>query len=477
LNGLLERIQYGNGVAAEPLEVGMTDFVQCVPIRQRECARLFLVFALLVLFSLGCAEGSGNQALRTALLSEAGASAAGAGNDKWPQFRGPGGLGVSQAKTLPIRWSDSENVVWKTEIPGAGASSPVVYGHRVFCTYHTGYAVDPKNPGEINDLKRHLLCVDAATGKILWQREVTTVLPEERTPRFLSYTSSTPAVDAERVYCFFGKSGVVAFDHTGRQQWHASVGDRTHGWGSASSPILYRTLVIVNAFVECGQLVALDKETGKEVWRAGELKESWNTPILVNLPDGETELAVAIAGSILGFDPDTGAPLWSCRGHRWYIVPSMVAHEGVVYCLSGKGVEAAKAVRAGGRGDVSSTHVLWAARKGTNVPSPVYHRGHLYFAHEVSGTAYCLNAVTGEVVYEERLPRMGGIYASPVVGAEKLYYVSRGGGTAVLAAKPEYELLAHNRLEGDRRANASPAISGERLFLRLDRFLYCIGEK
>jgi outer membrane protein assembly factor BamB len=140
-------------------------------------------------------------------------------------------------------------------------------------------------------------------------------------------------------------------------------------------------------------------------------------------------------------------------------------------------VEATKAVRAGGRGDVSGSHVLWTARKGTNVPSPVYHQGHLYFAHEVSGIAYCLNAATGDVVYEERLPRMGGIYASPVLGAGKLYYVSRGGGTAVLAAKPEYELLAHNRLEGDRRANASPAVSGQRLFLRLDRFLYCIGEK
>jgi outer membrane protein assembly factor BamB len=206
------------------------------------------------------------------------------------------------------------------------------------------------------------------------------------------------------------------------------------------------------------------------------LKESWNTPLLVDLPGGKTELVVAISRKILGFEPDTGKKLWECEGHQWYIVPSLIANNGVVYCLSGKGVEAIKAVRAGGRGDVSDTHLLWTVNKGTNVPSAVYHEGHIYFAHETKGIAYCLNAKTGDVVYEATMPRIGGIYASPVLGAGKLYYVSRGGGTAVLAAKPEYKLLAHNRLEGDRNANASPAISRERLFLRLDRFLYCVGQ-
>lgn len=434
-----------------------------------------LLFVSALAFSGGCSDADSTPVSLAAPQTKAAVPPIEAGGDDWPQFRGPGGLGVSQAATLPTRWSDGENVIWKTEIPGPGASSPIVYGNRLFLTYFTGYGVDPRNPGDLNDLKRHVLCMDATRGGILWKREVRTILPEKETPRFLGYTSSTPAADAERVYCFFGKSGVVALDHTGRPLWQTSVGERTHGWGSGSSPVLYRNLVIVNAFVECGQLVALDKETGKEVWRAGDLKESWNTPLLVQLPNGGTELVVAISGEILGFDPATGKPLWSCSGHRWYIVPSMVAHEGVVYCLSGKGVEATKAVRAGGRGDVGNTHVLWTARKGSNVPSPVHHQGHLYFAHETSDTAYCLDAATGDVVYEERLPRMGGIYASPVLGAGKLYYVSRGGGTAVLAAKPAYELLAHNRLEGDRDANASPAISRERLFLRLGRFQYCIG--
>jgi outer membrane protein assembly factor BamB len=395
----------------------------------------------------------------------------------WPQFRGPGGLGIAETSSLPTRWSNDENIIWKAVIPGAGASSPVIYGNRVFLTCFTGYGVDGRNSGNLNDLKRHLLCLDAGSGEILWQKEVKTILPESQTSRFMGYASSTPAVDADRVYCFFGKSGVIAFDYSGNQLWHSSVGDKTHGWGSAASPVLYKDLVIINAFVECGQLVALDKTSGREVWRAGELKESWNTPLLVVLPDGKTELVIAISSKILGFEPDTGKQLWECEGHRWYIVPSLIAHDGIVYCLSGKGVEAIKAVRAGGRGDVSDTHVLWTVKKGTNVPSAVYHRGHIYFPHETKGIAYCLDAKTGDVVYEETVPGMGGVYASAVVGAGKIYYVSRHSGTFVLTAKPKYELLAHNKLEGYRNAHASPAVNGQQLVLRMDRFLYCIGEK
>lgn len=401
-------------------------------------------------------------------------------NADWPRFRGPGGLGLGESDSLPTRWSDSENVIWRTALPGSGSSSPVVLGDLIFVTCYAGYGVDERAPGNMEDLERRVLCIDRATGKVLWTTSIDSELPETEYGRRIvahGYASSTPAVDDERVYCFFGKSGVVALSHGGKQLWRTGVGDRTHGWGSASSPVLYGDLVIVNAFVECGQLVALDRRSGEVVWRAGELKESWNTPLLVKLPDGKTELVVAIFGKILGFDPETGASLWSCEGHDWYIVGSLVAHDGVVYCLSGKGVEATKAVRAGGRGDVTDTHVLWTARKGSNVSSSVYHEGHLYFAHEQIGIAYCLDARTGELVYEKRLPRMGMIYASPVIADGKLYLVSRQGGTAVLAARPEYELLAHNRFEDDRSIfNASPAVSGDRLFLRSRRYLYCLGK-
>lgn len=398
---------------------------------------------------------------------------------EWAQFRGPGGLGLGSAAPVPAAWSDSENLIWKTELPGTGTSSPAVYGDRIFLTCYSGYGESQREPGSMDDLRRHALCIHRKTGKLLWQREFKAELPETAYGRRIvahGYASSTPAVDAERVYCFFGRSGVVALDHEGKQLWQSSVGSGIHGWGSASSPVLYGDLVIVNAFVECGKLVALNKITGEEVWRAGELKESWNTPLLVPLPDGKTELALAISGKVLGFDPATGEELWSCEGHKWYIVGSMVSHDGVVYCISGKGVEATKAIRAGGRGDVTDTHVLWLAKKGSNVSSPVYHDGRLYFAHEQRGIAYCLDAESGALLYETRLPRMGMIYASPVLADGKLFYVSRQGGTAVLAAGPAYNLLSHNRFEGDRSVfNASPAVDDGKLLLRSDRFLYCVG--
>jgi outer membrane protein assembly factor BamB len=282
--------------------------------------------------------------------------------------------------------------------------------------------------------------------------------------------------DEVRVYVFFGKSGVFAFDHNGRQLWQADVGAKAVGWGSGASPVLYKDLVIVNASVESESLVALDKKTGKEVWRAGGIKESWNTPILVTLADGKTELVLAILGKVLGFEPKSGEQLWSCATDiGWYMVPSLVAHEGVVYCIGGR-PGAALAVRAGGRGEVTESHRLWTGRKGSNVSSPVFHEGHLYWMHDNLGIAYCAEAKTGRIVYQERLPATDLVYASALLADDKIYYVSQTSGVFVVAAGPRFELLAHNRL-GDRSVfNASPAVAGGRLLLRSNRFLYCIGQ-
>jgi outer membrane protein assembly factor BamB len=445
-----------------------------------------LALAAGLLLSVGCAEGPLPQSVpgtETARAAEVGPVPSTRRESNrtadWPQFRGPHGLALGKSSGLPSEWNAERNVLWKTELPGAGTSSPVVFGDRIYLTAHTGYGVSPDDPGNMADLKRLLLCLNRDDGKLRWQEEVAAVLPETEyggRMHWHGFASSTPAVDADGVYCFFGKSGVVAFDHDGNRLWQTSVGTKTHGWGSAASPVLADELVVVNAYVESGDLVALDKRTGQVRWRAGGLKESWNTPLLVELPNGRKELVVAGWGKILGFDPTTGRELWSCRSMDWYIVGSMVAHEGVVYCLAGKGVEATMAVRAGGRGDVTGTHVLWRAGKGSNVSSPVFHAGHLYFAHESQGIAYCLEAATGEVRYEHRLPRVGEIYASPIVADGKLFYVSRQRGTVVLPARPEFSVQAHNQLEGDDSVfNASPAVSGRHLLLRSDRFLYCIG--
>jgi outer membrane protein assembly factor BamB len=272
-------------------------------------------------------------------------------------------------------------------------------------------------------------------------------------------------------------SGVFAFDHDGNEQWQTDVGSGTSGWGTAASPVLYEDVVLINASVESQSLLALDRQTGEEKWRAGGIKEAWNTPQIVNTADGDEELVVAIAGDVLAFNPDSGDTLWSCDTDiGWYMVPSPVAADGVVYYLGGRSGTAALAVRTGGRGDVTKTHRLWTSKKGSNVTSPILYNGHLYWMHEKLGVAYCANPETGDLVYEKRIDRAGQIYASALMGDGRLYYLNRRGRMFVVAAKPEFELLATNDLSDGGQFNGSPAVAGNRILLRSDEYLYCLGE-
>lgn len=398
-------------------------------------------------------------------------------SDDWSRFRGPLAMGVSDAKNLPEKWSQSSGIAWKTPLPGAGASSPIVYGNKIFLTSYTGYFVPGEDGGSLDDLQRHLLCLDLSSGNVLWDKAIAAKLPEEERIRDHGYAANSVAVDAEHVYAFFGKSGVFAFDHAGKQKWQADVGEKTHGWGTSASPVLFGDLVFINASVESESLIALDRATGKQVWKAGGIREAWNTPIVIESQEGRQELVIATQGKILAFAPDTGKPLWSCNTDiGWYMVPCVVAHDGIVYCLGGRSGTASLAVRAGGSGDVTKTHRLWTSPKGSNVSSPVYLDGHLYWAHESREIAYCVEAKSGEVVYEKRLNRAGQFYSSALLADGKLYYVSREGKTFVLAAKPEYEEIAVNDLNDRSVFNASPAVAGNRLLIRSDKFLYCIGE-
>jgi outer membrane protein assembly factor BamB len=390
----------------------------------------------------------------------------------WPQFRGLGALGHSDASGLPISWSDDANIAWKTALPGPGASSPITLGNRVYLTCYTGYR-GGREGGDMASLRRHLLCMDLATGKLIWDAPVSAVLPEqERIREDHGY--------GERVYVFYGKSGVFAFDLNGKQLWQANVGSTLNGWGSATSPVVHQDLLLVNASVESNSLVALDKRTGKEVWRAGGVNESWHAPVLVTTKDGKTEIVIAMMKKLAGFDPANGQQLWHCdTGINWYMCPTPIAQDGIVYAVGGRTPNGGLAVRAGGRGDVTQSHVLWKVNKGTNVPSPILHNGHLYFAHENLGIAYCLNAMTGETVYEERLsPSPGGIYASPVLAGGNIYYTGRTGRTVIVAARPTLKVIGDATLENNRGVfNASAAVAGQRLLLRSDKFLYCIGGK
>ncbi len=392
----------------------------------------------------------------------------------WTQFRGPGGLGSSSEKNLPVEWNAKDNLLWKAEMPGYGASSPITLSGKVFVTCYSGYNAGPDSSKNIEDLKLHLICLNQADGKVVWDQHVKPTLPESQRVRDHGYAAATPVTDGENVYVFFGKSGVLAFDLNGKQLWRTAVGTRTHGWGCGTSPVLYKDLVIVNASVESRSLVALNKKSGEEVWRAGGMRSSWNTPLLVDIDGGKQELVVSVQGSILGFDPASGEQLWTCRGIQDYVCPSVVAQNGVVYAIGGRSSKAI-AIRAGGRGNVTESHLLWEAKAGANVCSPVIHDGYLYWVSDRNRVAYCLKLDTGEIVYQQRFSQQP--YASAVVGDGKLYITTRRGGTFVLVASPEYKELAHNELDDNSTFNASPAISGGTLLLRSDRYLYCIGKK
>ena len=396
----------------------------------------------------------------------------------WTRLRGPAASGISSDTGLPIKWSATENVVWKTALPGFGASSPITLKGKVFLTAYSGYGLDRGEPGAQENLIHHVLCFNRSDGKIIWEKKSKARLPEQEYDKghidLHGYASATPVTDGESLFVFFGRSGVRAYDLDGKLLWHVVVGSNVNGWGSAASPILFGDLLIVNASIESESLLALNKKTGKEVWRATGIRESWSTPAVVELPDGKRELVLSMHSKILGFDPATGERLWQCAGVPDYVVPMTVADKGVVYITGGR-KPTTIAVRAGGRGDVTETHRLWTLNKCCKVPSPLVHDGLLYWVSNLD-TAACIKADTGEVVYHQRLPLRGAFYGSVVMAEGRLYAVSKMRGTVVLAAGKEFKQLARNDLGDKSLFNATPVITNGQLLLRSDRFLYCIGK-
>ena len=304
----------------------------------------------------------------------------------WPQFRGPGASGVSEATDLPTTWSDDENVIWKTALPGYGASTPITWGGKIFMTAYSGYGTDRSSDAGQSALKRRVVCL-SGKGEILWDTEIDSAEGDRNYSGFVAlhgYASHSPVTDGERIYAYFGKTGAVAVDiDDGKLLWQADCGSKTHGFGTGASPVLFEDTMIVNAGVESGKLVALNKKTGEEVWQGGNINAAWNTPLLVKAGDRH-ELIVSMKNRVVAYDPKTGVDLWHCDAIKDYVCPSAIAHNGVIYAIGGRG-RVGVAVRAGGKGDVTETHRLYELKRGSNVSSPVYHEGRLYWAHEGSG--------------------------------------------------------------------------------------------
>jgi outer membrane protein assembly factor BamB len=409
--------------------------------------------------------------------------------EDWRQFRGENSGGRSESSDVPSEWSASKNMLWRAALPGPGSSSPIVSGSSLFVTSYSGYGVGSGDPGVIDELVRHLIRLDRSNGKILWNRSVPARLPEDPYRGYITehgYASSTPVTDGKNVFVFFGKSGVLAYDFSGNEVWRVDVGKESSNrrWGSAASPILHGDHVIINASDESQSIIALDKKTGKEVWRAeaASLELAYGTPLIAANQSGGNDLVIAVPDEVWGLDTLTGKLRWFAEtGLPGNICPTLSISDGVAYGFGGYPSQGSFAVRLGGKGDVSESHVLWKSRVSSYVASPVYHNEHLYWIND-RGDAICVRASDGEIVFNERLPRLQGsgrkraAYASLVYANHFFYAVTRFSGTYVFKAQPKFELVAQNQFSDDQsQFNGTPAISDDQLYLRSDEYLYAIG--
>lgn len=396
--------------------------------------------------------------------------------ENWPQFRGPTGQGLSTESSIPLNWSVTENIAWKTELPGESWSSPVVWGDRVFATTAT-------EGGE----SCRVLSLDRASGRVHWNQEVFRQVPRRKEGRN-TYATPTPATDGERVYVCFGDGSIAALDFAGTLVWtnrdYPFYGQ--HGLGTA---LLLEDGVLVMARDgssdgedkglgwqtpwDKSYVLALDAKTGKQLWKTGRglSRISHGTPVIWQ--DGGRKVVVSEAGDVVqGFDLMTGERLWSNEVVGEGKVPSTVIGDGLVFTAGGwGGKESIKAFKLGGAGDLKEANLVWEQKKGMpKVPSMIYLKPHL-FAITDGGIASCLDAATGELIWQERIG--GNFSASPVAAAGRIYFVGDNGETTVIAAGPEFKILARNAL--GEKVQASPAVSHGHIFIRTERHLFCIG--
>lgn len=400
----------------------------------------------------------------------------------WPAWRGPTGDGVSTESNLPLEWDREKNVTWRVPLPDRGNSTPIVLGDRVFLTQ----AIEKEG-------WRGLYCFDRTDGKLRWKSGVTYT---EREPTHATnpYCSASPASDGERVVASYGSAGLYCYDLDGHEIWHRDFGPQLHIWGNAASPVLYKDLCILN--VGPGErtfLIALDKKTGRTIWRHDEFggefgtsnKDwigSWTTPIII-ATKGRDELVMSFPKRVVGFDPTTGKELWTCDGMGPLVYTSPIwsgAHAddpGIVVAMSGFGGPFL-AMRPGGSGDVTESSRLWHfPRAKQRIGSGVI-AGKYVYIHDDPGVAECLDLETGKVVWEQRLQGPGQSvtsWSSMVLAGDKLYVVNHGGDTFVLRASPNFELLSTNPL--GERTLASHAASDGQLFIRTYDALWCIGKR
>jgi outer membrane protein assembly factor BamB len=398
----------------------------------------------------------------------------------WPAWRGDAaGTGITSETNLPLEWSATEHVKWKTPLPEAGNSTPIVWGDRVFVTQAQGN-------------RRLVMAFARQDGKLVWEAGPTST-GKEPTHKTNTLCSASPATDGERVVASFGSAGLYAFDFQGRELWHVETGKVDHEWGYASSPVLHGGLcILANGAGSNWWLAAFDKKTGQEVWRvpgpalgtsertdgfAGKsdgMVGSWSTPVVLKV-EGREELVMTWPEKMVAYDPATGRELWRAGGMNPLLYTSPMPGEGVIIGSGGYGGTTI-AVKPGGSGDVTTGQRLWQKpRDKQRIGSGVIKDGYLYILN-TPGTAQCIKLATGEPVWEERVGGSGKSqsWSSMVLSGDRIYVLNQSSDTVVLKASPQFAVLAVNSL-GDGLTNSSHAISQGEIFIRTHQHLWCIG--
>jgi outer membrane protein assembly factor BamB len=394
--------------------------------------------------------------------------------ENWPGFRGPTGQGISHEKNLPLTWSLRGNLAWRVQVPGIGWSSPIVWEDRVFVT-----SAAP------DGTSCHVLCLDAAYGKLVWDKEVFRQAESHKMAEN-SHATPTPVTDGKLVYAAFNGGRIVAVNFHGNVVWNWQDKQFVSKHGLAASPILYQDELIMpfdgNGPTDINNIgyltawdgafvVALDKRTGQEKWRGkrGLSRQAHVTPMIIEV-DGRPQLVSGAGDVVQGFDPNSGERLWTIRSPGEGVVPSIVCGQGIIFTSSGYGSPTIRAIRPDGPDKATVPKIAWES--GANVPliPSFLYADRLLFCIKESGVATCLDAKTGRTIWRERLDGRYG--ASPVLAEGRLYCLAENGLTTVIAAGREFKQLVKNSLVGP--CNASPAISGGRIFIRSQSSLYCI---
>lgn len=392
-------------------------------------------------------------------------------SEDWPGWRGPLRTGVTADRGVPLTWSATENVAWKAPLVGTGTSNPIIWQDRVFLTASAG-----RDQGEL-----HVVCFDRETGTERWHQKLWGTAPTLYYPKN-GMAGPSPITDGKKLWTFFASGDVFCFDLDGGLLWQRSLADEygpfENRFAATSSPLLFEDLLLVQCdHYGSSYLVALDSATGANRWKTDrpEAWLSWSSPQLVAVEgkSEQTELVICSSEKMHGYDPRTGKLLWTVRGLARECVPTPVLAPGVLISASGpNGVHVA--VKPGGRGDVTDTHVVWKNDRGTSfVPSPIV-VGPRYYLAEDKGILSCLDVASGELNWRKRLN--GKFTASPISAEGRIYFTDEAGATLVVdAAASDYVELARNEIGED--VHASPAIADGRFYLRTAKHLYCLKSK